>query len=139
MHSLLRTFGKICNYTNKGMEHHRSIILCALFLVMGSVGSVIIFQNYRIRQAHRRSENLQVELVDGHLKEIEKELQQLRPSYESLVRKHRTTAISLNKQIEEVQKEVELWKAIETNKYLINSKTVPHKCMQNTPKLRITW
>ncbi|KAL9873163.1 uncharacterized protein ACN2A1_014299 isoform 1-T1 [Glossina fuscipes fuscipes] len=98
------------------MEHHRSIILCALFLVMGSVGSVIIFQNYRTRQAHRRSENLQVELVDGHLKEIEKELQQLRPSYESLVRKHRTTAISLNKQIEEVQKEVELWKAIETNK-----------------------
>lgn len=70
MHFLLRTFGKICSYTNKSIENHRSIMLCALVLslIMGSVGSVIIFQNYGIRQAHRHPENLAVEIVGGHLK-----------------------------------------------------------------------
>uniref|UniRef100_A0A1A9ZQP2 Uncharacterized protein n=1 Tax=Glossina pallidipes TaxID=7398 RepID=A0A1A9ZQP2_GLOPL len=123
MHFLLRPFGKICSYTNKGIENHRSIMLCVLVLslIMGSVGSVIIFQNYGVRQAHRHSENLPVELVGGRLKENGKEEKQLRPSNESLIRKHRMTAISLNQQIQEMQEEVELWKAIEANKYLAKS------------------
>uniref|UniRef100_A0A1A9W6S1 Uncharacterized protein n=1 Tax=Glossina brevipalpis TaxID=37001 RepID=A0A1A9W6S1_9MUSC len=120
LHVLLTTFGKIYNFTSKGIECNSFIKSCAFVLVL-VVGSAVIFHKYRVRLREMRqefphSENLQIELIDDHLEEIEEKESQLETFYEGLIRKHKTTAISLNQQIQEVQAEVAQWKASKANK-----------------------
>uniref|UniRef100_A0A1B0BA61 Uncharacterized protein n=1 Tax=Glossina palpalis gambiensis TaxID=67801 RepID=A0A1B0BA61_9MUSC len=105
----------IYSVANEDIDRQFFIISCFLVLV---VGLIIIFDNFKGREREREREFFPKDLPgkfanDNFEEGEEKDKKFLGTPYESLIRKHKIDAISLNQQITEVREEVAKWKVRE--------------------------